>query len=62
MLRNNAGMQLTADIILRSAPDTQDAIALLTSAFAHTERYLDTFEKLFSLFEGIRKKQGTIDK
>ena len=56
-----AGMQVTADIILGSATDTQDAISLLSRAFAHTEDYLTSFEKLISLFEGIRRQQGMDD-
>ena len=61
MLHTNAGMQVLADIIFGSAPDTQDAIAFLSSAFVHTVQYLDSFEKLVNLFEGIRKEQGKDD-
>ena len=58
MLHTITGMQVTSDIVLETAPDTQDAISLLLSAFAHTEHYLDSFEKLFNLLEGVRKKEG----
>ena len=56
-----AGMQVTADIVLGSTTDTQDAISLLSRAFAHAEDYLTSFGKLFSLFEGIRSQQGMDD-
>ena len=54
----SAGMQVTADLILKREATSQDAASFLAKVFEHTEQHLNGFQKMSQLVEGFVRQQG----
>ena len=56
-----AGMDVTANMVVKREATPEDASSFLSDVFQQTDNHLNIFQSLQTLAEGIASQQGTLN-